>query len=207
MLRLQKELSETHPDNFFQIKRGEATPAAKNTITNDEIGRGLLSFDLHEPWSAHQIYKVFDEKYADIFGRPEVDSHRVVFVKMLLDAVDVALAELKNRPMASYALTKYFVLYALSRTLERNEEVVPFVRNPTLITASGLESFLKRCDELLKTIVVDLDFESSNDLDFDYKSVLKSPAQASDLAKRIIASYEKDVARDKAASFKGWTNN
>jgi hypothetical protein len=38
---------------------------------------------VHEPWSAHQIYKVYDEKYAEIFGRPEVTAERVIFITEL----------------------------------------------------------------------------------------------------------------------------
>ena len=56
---------------FFEIKRGEKAPAGKTVIPNDEVGRALLSFDIQEPWSAHQIYKVFDDKYAEIFGGPQ----------------------------------------------------------------------------------------------------------------------------------------
>ena len=57
--------------------------------------------------------------------------------------------------------------------------------------------------EILKTVVVDLNYETK-DVDFDYKSVLKSPRQCTELANRMLASYEKDVARGKADSFAGW---
>lgn len=204
MLRLQKEIRDVFSgDYFFEIKRGETSPSGSTVITNDEIGRALLAFDLQEPWSAHQIYKVFDEKYAQIFGRPEVGAVRAVMMHRLLAVVDTALPNVKNRQMASYTLTRYFLLYTLSRIL-RSGEAKPYVVDPTLLDARGMDSLLCVCSEIMKTVVVDLNYESISN-DFDYKSILKSPKQSMTLGDTMISSYEKDVARDKAASFIGWT--
>src|SRR5690606_26938590 len=68
MLRLKAEFEEQFPDFQFEIKRGE--PRNERTpLTNEHAGRLLMAFDLNEPYSCHQVYKVFDDKYADIFGR------------------------------------------------------------------------------------------------------------------------------------------
>lgn len=203
MLRLQNEtMSQFRGKYFFEIKRGEKCPPGATVITNDEVGRALLAFDLREPWSAHQIYKVFDEKYAQIFGRPEVDASRVVFMFRLLAIVDDALPKLKNRPMASYTLTRYFLLYVLSHIL-RSSDASLFVSDPSLLDGDGMEQFFLLCAEVMKTVVVDLNYES-NSIEFDYKSVLKSPNQLAAVGENMLASYEKDVERDKAASFHGW---
>ena len=204
MVRLQKEMESFPGDYFFEIKRGEAAPIDSEVITNDEVGRALLAFDLREPWAAHQIYRVFDEKYADIFGRPEVTAGRVVFMHRLLKTVDAAVPQLKNKPMGSYTLTRYFLLYVLARILRANASSKPFVADPAQLDEAQMDAFLQKCAELLKTIVVDLSYEADG-TDFDYKTVLKSPTQSAELAERILASYEKDVARDKAESFNGWT--
>jgi hypothetical protein len=203
MVRLQREMNTESSTYFFEIKRGEQTPAGRVVISNDEAGRALLAFDVQEPWSAHQIYKVFDEKYSDIFGRPEVTANRIIFIKELLSAVDASMTKVKNRPMATYTLTRYFVLYVLARILRSDATAAPFVADPSILNDTGRAAFVAKCGELLKTVVVDLNYESGS-VDFDYKSVLKSPKQCSDLANQIIASYEKDVARDKAESFDGW---
>lgn len=204
MLRLQKEMKSDYAKlHFFEIKRGEIAPSGVEVITNDEVGRALLAFDLQEPWSAHQIYKVFDEKYAQIFGRPEVTATRAVLMHSLLATVNDAMPKLKIRPMASYTLTRYFLLYVLSRIL-RSSDAAQYVSEPSLLDATGMNGFLSRCAEVMKTVVIDLNFESKGD-DFDYKSILKSPKQSADLGDRMLASYEKDVERDKAASFEGWT--
>lgn len=202
-LRLQKEMNDAQADYFFEIKRGENAPADCTVITNDEVGRALLAFDILEPWSAHQIYKVFDEKYAEIFGRPEVTSQRVIFVHRLMRVVNDSLPKLKNRPMATYTLTRYFILYLLSEILRENECSRPYVANPASLTERQMEEFLWKCGEILKTVVVDLNVESKS-TEFDYKTILKSPKQASSLAQSILASYEKDVEREKAETFTGW---
>ena len=204
MLRLQKEMSTNSSGYFFEIKRGEQAPRGRKVIQNDDCGRALLAFDVQEPWSAHQIYKVFDEKYAEIFGRPEVTAERVIFITELTMAVAEAMAEVKNRPMASYSLTMFFLLYVLSKILRADQTAAPYVTDPSQLGASGRASFVGRCSEILKTVVVDLNYETK-DVDFDYKSVLKSPRQCAELANRMLASYEKDVARGKADSFAGWT--
>jgi len=203
-LRLQKEMNDASGHYFFEIKRGEQAPTGAKVITNDEIGRAFLAFDVQEPWSAHQIYKVFDEKYAEIFGRPEVTAQRVIFLHRLMDVVDQSLPKLKNRPMASYTLTRYFMLYLLSEILRDNDASRPYVANPALLTELQMEEFLGKCTEILKTVVVDLNVESKS-VDFDYKSILKSPRQGGELAQKILASYEKDVEREKAETFTDWT--
>lgn len=204
MLRLQKEMSGKSSTYFFEIKRGEQAPPGRKVIQNDVCGRALLAFDVREPWSAHQIYKVFDEKYAEIFGRPEVTADRVVFVTELTLAVDKAMTDVKNRPMASYTLTRYFLLYVLSEILRADPRAAQLVADPSQLDSSDRVSFVNRCSEILKTVIVDLNYEAK-DVDFDYKSVLKSPRQCAELARRMLASYEKDVARGKADSFADWT--
>ncbi len=203
-LRLQKEMNDMDGDYFFEIKRGEKAPAGVAVITNDEVGRALLAFDVQEPWSAHQIYKVFDEKYAEIFGRPEVTAQRAIFLHQIMDVVDKSLPKLKNRPMASYTLTRYFILYLLSKILRGNPASRPYVANPGSLTESQMREFLGKCEEILKTVIVDLNFESKG-AEFDYKSILKSPKQGGELAQSILTSYEKDVERGRAETFTDWT--
>lgn len=203
MLRLQKEVEQKQPSYFFEIKRGESHPQGKEVISNDLAGRALLAFDVQEPWSAHQVYKVFDEKYSDIFGRPQVTADRIVFLHELGKAVDSALIGVKNRPMASYTLTRYFLLYVLSQILRTDTTSAPYVKDPSRFSDKGLEEFVKRCSEILKTMIVDLNYETK-DVEFDYKSELKSPASCQKLATAMMTSYEKDVARGKADSFEDW---
>ena len=75
--------------------------------------------------------------------------------------------------------------------------------DPSLLDDAARGQFLKKCEEILKTVDCGLEYETKA-ADFEYKSVLKSPKQSTELADRILASYEKDVQRDKADSFTGW---
>ena len=78
-IRLQSEFEKLSSEGYsFDVKRGEE--GSGNTISNEYAGKLLLAFDLDEPWSCHQTYKVFDEKYAEIFARPEVTAHRIIFL-------------------------------------------------------------------------------------------------------------------------------
>ena len=136
--------------------------------------------------------------------RPEVTAQRVIFLHQLMGVVDKSLPKLKNRPMASYTLTRYFILYLLSNILRDNAASRPYVSNPGSLTESQMAEFLGKCEEILKTVVVDLNVESKG-AEFDYKSILKSPKQGGELAQSILTSYEKDVEREKAETFTGWT--
>lgn len=200
---LQADMDQRRPDYFYDIKRGARVPDGRTLISNDTTGRSLLAFDLLEPWSSHQIYKVFDDKYADIFGRPEVTADRIVFVHKLTEAVILSVATMKNRPMASYTLTKYFALYLLARILREDDTSKPYVTSPALLNEAQTDDFVAKCQSILKTIVVELDYHS-RDEDFDYKTVLKSPNAAKVLADALLVGYEKDVAMGRADAFADW---
>lgn len=55
----------------YIIKRGRDETG---NIINEEAGRLMMAYDLKEPWSCHQIHKVFDEKCAEVSGHPLVDA-------------------------------------------------------------------------------------------------------------------------------------
>jgi hypothetical protein len=202
MMRLQREMSNSQPSYFFEIKRGEVAPPDKTVITNELAGRILLSFDVQEPWSAHQIYKVFDENYAEIFGRPEVTAGRIVFLFNLDRVVDRSLDQLKNRQMASYGLTRYFLLCLLAEILATGESASAVIRRPEDYDTKVHESLLATVEEILKTLLIDLDLAAPEG--YDYKSVLKSPLQSAELSRGLRADYEKDVRRGKAEPIATW---
>lgn len=204
MTRLQTEMGSTFPGYFFEIKRGERAPDGAVTISNELAGRELLAFDLHRPWSAHQIYKVFDEQYAEIFGRREVTAARVVLIFRIHRLVEEAMAQVKDRPMATYALTQYFVLSTLASILRTGAAARAILAEPSEVTPAQIEELLALADEILKTLAVDLDYHTSRLADFDYKAAFKSQVLCDDLSKALQADYEKDVARGKAQSIADW---
>lgn len=205
MTRLQSEMNKTSQEFFFEIKRGEMVPNGRTTISNEAAGRALLAIDLCEPWSCHQIYKVFDEKYAEIFGRIEVDAARVVFVMRLMWVIETKLDNIEVKPLAHYALTKYFLAAVLSRILRSSEKSLEFMRDPSKLPESRQKEFLDRCSDIVGSLVIDLNYEvKEKGPEFDYKADLKSPKQVDELSSLLLKSYSKDVARGKAASFENW---
>ena len=75
--RLQNEFNSQYSGHvIYRIKRGEPEQAPQ-VIENDEAGRLLLAFDLKQPWTCHQAYKILDALRTDIFARPEVNADRI----------------------------------------------------------------------------------------------------------------------------------
>jgi hypothetical protein len=192
---------------FYNIKRGEVSSAPR-IIDNELSARTMLAFDLKEPWSCHQTYKLFDEKYSEIFGRPEVNAQRIY----VLDSIySVALSRtplVVYQNMGRYRLTTFFLLYLLRRALEETDDQgSEFCKKPEryLEQSNGLARITRIMDSILGDILVDINEEirerSEGDTFFDYKSALKSPTSIVELAKGIIPQYQKGAKRGRASSF------
>ncbi len=202
MTRLQNEMGQKTKNYFFEIKRGEKAPDGREIITNDIAGRTLLALDLLEPWSSHQIYKVFDEKYSEIFGRVEVNYLRIIFAIDISKIVENQIDKIENKPLAHYALTKYFLIYVLSKILRQFPSADAILRTPANLNDIKSKDFFDRCRQIVANLIIDLNYEVKEmGASFDYKADLKSPKKCDELANTLIRSYEKDLARNKAVGF------
>ncbi|MEG3148093.1 hypothetical protein U1839_25880 [Sphingomonas sp. RT2P30] len=111
---------------------------------------------------------------------------------------------IKNKPFSSYRLTRFFLLYVLSRLLSDDVTGNGILRDPSSIMgkeewAHKLSSAL---DPIISSLLIDLNYEVDRAGDsFDYKSELKSPNRVRDRADELLKSYEKEVAKDKLGSF------
>src|SRR5690606_37992959 len=175
MLRLKAEFEKDFPEYHFEIKRGEAAEAGRQIITNELAARLLLAFDLDEPYSAHQIYKLFDDKYADIFGRPEVSAARIVFLLKLYEQIKERILEIGHDQMAGYALTNFFVLNVLRHVMEKSDRAYALVRDRGRMSdPKEREAVLAKVPDVLGELLVDLKYEIGEKGDnLDYKSDLK----------------------------------
>jgi AIPR protein len=203
MLRLKAEFEQSGCGIQFEIKRGQPNTSGLPIISNEDAGRQLLSFDFNEPFSCHQIYRVFDDKYAEIFGRREVTFGRIIFTSTLSEKCSEALASLDNKPMAGYTLTRYFIINILGHIMRMFEEGRDFL-NDVARTNKDEErnEIVAVCDEIWKGIIVDLNYEIKEEGDaLDYKRDLKSPEAIKIWRTRLLKSYEKDFVRGKAAGF------
>lgn len=207
MARLKAEFEAEALPYFFEIKRGEKAPAGTTVISNDQAGRMLLAFDLGEPESAHQIYKVFEDKYAEIFGRKEVTAYRIALLWEIMSRIEARMDKLKNRPMASYALTKYFILHVAGEVLWSGEWSRPIIQDPKKYYGKeDWTAILDRLDEFLASLMIDINWEIDqhekiNNSSYDYKSSLKSPKEITRLRTELLRGYEKEVEKGKAKSF------
>lgn len=195
--RLKGEFDDGYKNAYyFVIKQGE--PKRPGTrIENDEAGRLLLSFDLKEPWSAHQIYRVFDDDYARIFGRLSVNAGRIVFLHLLSELVSKALAEMGDRKVATYRLTRYFLMYCLRQILDGSEFGRALLDNPKKYVGSKKWGAISKwIEDVLLGLVTDFedDISESPD-DFDYKAELKSPVRVPAMARNLIKSFQRDLRR------------
>lgn len=199
-VRLQAEFEQHAAENFsFDVKRGDE--GTGNIISNEYAGKLLLAFDLDEPWSCHQTYKVFDEKYADIFARPEVTALRIIFLARVMQFIEAHLETIKNVAFARYGLTKYMLLTTVKRIFSSDPLGKKVRQRPDIIFEKNCrDCVLTVIDDLLKSIVIDLNHEIEQGAMSDYKSDLKSRASVEKLVSDLLRSYEKDKARGKVDS-------
>lgn len=197
--RLEAEFEQIAFEDYrYIIKRGQDETG--NTIINEEAGRLMMAYDLHEPWSCHQIYKVFDEKYSDVFGRPAANAWRIILLTKMMSKIEESLPTIKFEPIQKYRLTRYFLLFAISKLLEEDEAATDVLSNPEALLKNPerLEKFLNSVRTVAARYCVDLKAEFIDEKNPpDYKAVLKSPTQSTEMEARFRKSYHYDVARDR----------
>ena len=204
--RLQNEISAKYPGVFYEIKRGEES-TAEVVLPNETAARILLAFDVKQPWSCHQSYKLFDELYGAIFGRPEVTAERIVSLHQAHLAVIEVLPKVALEVMAKYRLLQFTLLYLLRMALETDEVGQDFCRDPSqfISEANGAARLSTSFLRVLEDLVIDLNAEVEEPVaavtSFDYKRELKSPQSIRKLRQSIISSYQKAVTRNRANGF------
>ena len=205
-IRLREEFSRVEDGRYeLEIKRGQEQKEGTLLITNEEAGRLLLAFDLMEPEACHQVYKLFDDKYADIFARPAVTAYRIIFLHLIMERIQKVMPNINYRPLSRYGLTRFFLLSVVAELISADEVTSEFARNPKKLFDQGkVAKFMDAVESVLQAVVIDLNFEVEDMGDqFDYKGDLKSPHKIKDLRSKLLRSYEKDVARKKSDSLAG----
>jgi hypothetical protein len=206
--RLQTEIN-SKSAFCYRIKRGEHPEwNADEVIENELAARMLLAFDLKEPWSCHQSYRLFDELHSDIFARPEVSGTRIVNEYNVYQTVLGKLELLENNLFARYTLTRFLVLYLLREVLETDELGKTYCLDPSgFINSPKKRTRLKECiDKISKVVVRLLNGEvKRRDADakapFDFKRELKSPNSVRDIRSTIVSQYQIAVDGKLAPTF------
>lgn len=205
--RLQQDFRDTFGKQLgYEIKRGQQADC-EEVITNDYAGKLLLAFDLEQPWACHQSYKLFDELHSAIFGRPEANASRIATIHALKLAVGESLSGMKDRLLASYNLTPYFMLYILKEVLRDDSQGKSFILDPSdALEKLGIDGITRMVRPVVDDLVVDFDAEVQDrrenpDVELDYKRDLKSPTAVKKLKGGIIPSFVKAIRRGRATSF------
>ncbi|MEI6610798.1 MAG: AIPR family protein, partial [Deltaproteobacteria bacterium] len=197
-VRLQNEFSSLYNDRFcLEVKRGENLPKGE-VISNEDAGLYFMAFDLKEPWGTHRKYQVFDDKYPEIFGRPDVTADRIVFCHTLMNCIQEAIPKINNHLFGKYALTKFALLYILRLVLEEDEigkdmihTPAKYVRNAT--TQLSLQACLK---SIINDIIIDVNGEvDALGDDFDYHNYLRDSKSVQTLARAVVGNHLKLVQR------------
>ena len=199
--RLQNEMFAKFSGRYsYEVKRGEPLSPGQ-PISNENAGLYLIAFDLKEPWTTHRKYQVFDEKYVDIFGRPEVTSARIIFCHELIGQIQSRVGTLKNQLIGKYVLTQFFLLYLLRRVFEADPFGEKLIREPEFFVSSeaNVVRLRKFVGHLLDGLMIDFNLETENlSDDFDYRGKLREKEFLTKMTNDLLSSFLKDIKRGKA---------
>jgi hypothetical protein len=203
-VRLQKDMDVFYGNEFFfEIKKGE-TAEGKTAISNEDAGINLWAFDLEEPWNVHRRYQVFEDKYLEIFARPEVTSDRIVLLQILNEIIIESIDKIENESFAKYSITRYAILYILKSILKTDtigQKVIEIPEN--FVRDKDTRSILINAVRLLiNDILIDVngDVEDYGE-HFDYRSMLRDENRVKELRQRIATSYQKLTSRGRIKTF------
>ncbi|NDV01635.1 AIPR family protein [Pseudoroseicyclus tamaricis] len=186
----------------YEIKQGENN-RGKEVISNEAAGLVLLAADLEQPWSCHQKYKIMDDLHSEIFGRPSVTGARVIALWKCFQTMSEPLEELENKSFANYALTRYFLFFAVIEIVKDSKDGASILASLDEIAKDGrLDELARGFSSLAVNAAIDLNAEIAPEEDeyFDYKNDLKSQKWCRAMSAKLLAQHKKDVRRDKADS-------
>lgn len=203
-IRLQNDFDTNYAGQYsLEIKRGEAAES-ETVISNEMAGLYLMSFDLKEPWGTHRKYQVFEEKYADIFARPEVTADRIVLCQVIMEAICEALVNIKNQLFGKYGLTKQILLYIMRSIIENDALKRDLLTNPSMFVKKldDRNHFRGCIKQIINDVIIDINAELSElGEDFDYRGKLRDAEWVKKLTRSVVNDYLKLVNRGRIRSF------
>jgi hypothetical protein len=163
-----------------------------------------MAFDLKEPWATHRRYQVFEEKHAELFGRPEVNAHRIVMLHIIMKSILSYIDKINNKLFGKYALTKFAIMYILRTILDDDEIGKKALTDPDyFIKKERSRNHFTECIEgIIDDFIIDLNAEVDEyGEEFDYRDKLRDSDWVKGLTKEIVGSYYKLVRRGRIDSF------
>lgn len=208
-IKLQNEINKKFKGKYaYQTKRGEIFPENVIVISNEEAGLNLMSFDLEEPWGTHRTYQVFEDKFADIFGRPEVDCFRIIFLYHAMQTIKNNMYQIENSLISKYGITKFLILYFLKKILVSDQFGVKLSQDPKpyVIDSTLTEKLLRFFERLISLIIVEVNAYISNEqqtqtkeilIEFPYREKLRDKDFVEKLGLEIVSQRRRDLIRKK----------
>jgi len=165
----------------------------------------LMAFDLQEPWATHRKYEIFEDKYSDLFGRPEVTADRIVFLQVIMEEIQKSLPRIENGLFAKYALTRYLVLYIVRQLFEIDEFGRLAISKPGqfVLNKKHRDPFREVIATMISDVIADVNAEVKGyGDDFDYRDKLRDSEWVEKLARTVTSTYQKLINRKTIRSFK-----
>ena len=117
-----------------------------------------------------------------------------------MHVIQANIGDLENKPMASYALTRYFVLSVVRDIIDKSELARSIVRDKTELLKNA-DRLLEVLKSLVPEVITDLNHLVGEQPEgFDYKRDLKSPEKTKSWRAELLRTHEKDMKRGKATS-------
>ena len=151
---------------------------------------------------------MFEEKYADLFARPEVSADRIVLCQVIMETILDALINIENKLFAKYGLTKHLLLYIIRSIIEHDPLSKDLLSNPDLFVRSSDDRIhFKNCiKRIIDDFIIDINAEIRElGDDFDYRGKLRDSEWVKGLTSKVVNDYLKLVNRGRINSFeKEW---
>ena len=204
-IRLQNEFERNFKTQYtFEIKRGESLGQGQ-PISNEVAGLYLMAFDLEEPWATHRKYEVFEDKHADLFGRPEVTADRIVLCQVIMSAIESEIPTINNKLFGQYVLTRYMLLYVVRQILNSDELAREIMTTPEkYVREHATRDRFRNC---IKVLVGDIIIDVNGEIDafgdgFDYRGKLRDSEWVSNISRKVVGDHLVRVKRKRISSFK-----
>ena len=203
-VRLQNEFRQHYTGAYcYEIKTGESGGSG-DPISNELAGLYLMAFDLREPWATHRKYAVFEDKHAELFGRPEVTADRIVLCHIIGEVISSRISKIDNQLFAKYALTKFMMLYMIRLVLDGDPLGAKIISEPNAYVRSltNRQKLILALGTIVDDLVVDINGEVQElGPDFDYRDKLRDSNWVQRLATTVLGFRSKMIARRRIRSF------
>ena len=209
--RLQTDIRNRYTGSvYYRVARGEGSDwDASKVIDNEQIARVLLAFDLRQPESCHQTYKLFEDFHSNIFGRKEVNADRLVALFDIDKVIQAELPTMSHDLFADYSLTRYLFHFLTREALDTDITGKELVQNPSIFLAekNGRRRLTIAITPVVSALIrlTDAELKRREDAEppeiFDYKKDLKSKGKVGELRSRVIPGYQMAIDAKMAKPF------